>query len=122
MIEGPRKDELLEATVAWLETAPTSADGFHRKVAANALGIVSRELAQWPAAEAAAVARMQAILGRDGDYGTLNAALAECLRDGSVSGDDPVVFDHLRRTALDTLAIDQPRYRHELAAPKDSQS
>jgi hypothetical protein len=91
-------------------------------VAANALGIVSRELAQWPAAEAAAVARMQAFLGRDGDYETLNAALAEALRDGSVSADDPAVFDHLRRTTLATLAIDQPRYRHELAAPKDSQA
>lgn len=122
MIEGPRKEELLEATVAWLETAPTSADGFHRKVAANALGIVSRELAQWPAAEAAAVARMQAILGRDGDYETLNAALAEGLRAGMVSGEDPAIFDHLRRSALAALAIDQPRYRHELAAPKDSQS
>ncbi|MGH7018721.1 MAG: DUF6285 domain-containing protein [Brevundimonas sp.] len=122
MIEKPRKDELLAATVAWLEGAPTSADGFHRKVAANALGIVSRELAQWPAAEAAAVARMQAILGQDGDYATLNTALAAGLRDGSLSGDDPAVFDHLRRTALDTLAIDQPRYRHELAAPKDIQS
>ena len=122
MIEGPRKDELLEATIAWLEMAPTSADGFHRKVAANALGIVSRELAQWPAAEVAAVARIQAILGRAGDYAALNAALAVALRDGSVSGDDPAVFDHLRRTALDTLAIDQPRYRHELTTPKDIQS
>ncbi|HUH10915.1 MAG TPA: DUF6285 domain-containing protein [Brevundimonas sp.] len=122
MIEGPRKDELLAATTAWLEGAPTSADGFHRKVAANALGIVSRELAQWPAAEAAAVARMQTILGRDGDYETLNTALAEALRAGTVSGEDLLVFDHLRRTALDTLAIDQPRYRHELAAPKDIQS
>lgn len=122
MIEGPRKDELLAATVAWLEGAPTTADGFHRKVAANALGIVSRELAQWPAAEVAAVARMRAILGRDGDYGTLNAALAEGLRKGTISGDNPAVFDHLRRMALDTLAIDQPRYRHELATPKDAQA
>lgn len=122
MIEGPRKDELLAATTAWLEGAPTSADGFHRKVAANALGIVSRELAQWPAAEAAAVARIRRILGLDGDYATLNKALAEALRDGSVSADDPAVFDHLRRLALDTLAIDQPRYRHELAAPKDAQA
>ncbi len=122
MIEGPRKDELLAATIAWLEGAPTSADGFHRKVAANALGIVSRELAQWPAVEAAAVARMRAILGVDGDYVMLNAALAQGLRDGSVSADDPAVFDHLRRMALDTLAIDQPRYRHELAAPKDIRS
>lgn len=121
MIEGPRKEELLEATVAWLETAPSSADGFHRKVAVNALGIVSRELAQWPAAEAAAVARMRAILDREGDYAALNAAVAEALRDGSVSADSPVVFDHLRRTALDTLAIDQPRYRHELASPKEIQ-
>lgn len=122
MIEGPRKDELLAATTAWLEGAPTSADGFHRKVAANALGIVSRELAQWPAAEAAAVARMRTILGRDGDYETLNAALAEALRAGTVSGEDLLVFDHLRRLALDTLAIDQPRYRHELTAAKDIQS
>lgn len=122
MIEGPRKEELVEATVAWLGSPPTSADGFHRKVAANALGIVSRELTEWPVAEAAAVARMRTILGRDGDYAVLNAALAEGLRDGTVSGDDPLVFDHLRRTALDTLAIDQPRYRHELASPKDTSS
>lgn len=121
MIEGPRKDELLEATLAWLEGAQTSADGFHRKVAANALGIVSRELAQWPDVEAAAVARMQAILGHEGDYATLNTALAEALRDGSVNGGDAAVFEHLRRTTLDTLAIDQPRYRHELTAPKEVQ-
>lgn len=122
MIEGPRKEELVEATVAWLGSSPTSADGFHRKVAANAVGIVSRELTQWPVAEAAAVARMRTILSRDGGYAVLNAALAEGLRDGTVSGDDPLVFDHLRRTALDILAIDQPRYRHELASPKDTPS
>lgn len=115
MIEGPSRDELLQATTAWLEDATAPIEAFHRKVAANALGMVSRELAQWPAAEAAAVARMQAILGREGDYATLNAALAEALRDETVSAEDPAVFDHLRRTALDMLAIDQPRYRHELS-------
>src|SRR5690606_41244518 len=70
MIEGPRKDELVEAAIAWLEDASAPVEGFHRKVAANALGIVRRELMQWPAAEAAAVARMSAILGREGDYAT----------------------------------------------------
>lgn len=119
MIEGPRKEELLEGTAAWLEDAAAPVEGFHRKVAANALGIVSRELAQWPAAEAAAVARMRVIVGRDGDYATLNVVLAQALREGTVSAEDPAVFDHLRRTALDMLAIDQPRYRHELAAPKE---
>ncbi|AYG93905.1 protein kinase [Brevundimonas naejangsanensis] len=115
MIEGPSRDELLQATTAWLEDASSPVEGFHRRVAANALGMVSRELAQWPAAEAAAVMRMQAILGCDGDYATLNAALAEALRKGTVSAEDPAVFDHLRRAALAMLAIDQPRYRHELS-------
>ena len=115
MIEGPRKEELVEAVIAWLEDASAPVEGFHRKVAANALGIVRRELAQWPAAEAAAVARMGAILGREGGYAALNLALAQALREGALSAEDPAVFDHLRRTALDTLAIDQPRYRHELS-------
>lgn len=122
MIEQPRIDELLDAVTGWLAKdggGPTEA--FHRKVAANALSIVTREVRQAPAAEAAAVARMAVILGRDASYAELNAALSDALRDGAVSADDPAVFDHLRRTALAALAIDQPCYRHELPAPKDMQ-
>lgn len=115
MIEGPTREELVKATVGWLNDTSAPVSGFHRKVAANALGIVAREMEQWPAAEAAAVQRMQAILGREGNYKTLNADLARALREGSVDGNDPAVFEHLRRSALDMLAIDQPRYRHELS-------
>ncbi len=119
MIEGPNRAELLKATIDWLDDNTAAVSGFHRKVAANALGIVTRELAQWPDAENEAVQRMQAILGREGDYTTLNAALASALREGTLDGENPVVFDHLRRTVLDMLAVDQPRYRHELSTGRD---
>lgn len=115
MIEGPTREELVKATIGWLNDTSAPVSGFHRKVAANALGIVAREMDQWPAAEAAAVQRMQAILGREGDYKTLNADLTQALRDGLMDASDLAVFDHLRRTALDMLAVDQPRYRHELS-------
>lgn len=113
-MHGPTKEELVKAVSGWLSGEPTPADGFHRKVAANAMGIIERELALWPACEAAAIARMSAILGEAGDYDTLNDALAEAIRDGVVNASDPKVLAHLKQTALDMLAVDQPRYRHSL--------
>lgn len=118
MMRGPTKEELVAAARHWMENPPTPADGFHRKVAANALGIVERELTVWPAHEAAAIERLRALLGRDGDFDTLTIALAQGLRDGTVLATDPAVFDHLKRTALAQLSVDQPRYRHELTLPE----
>lgn len=113
-MRGPTKEELVKAVRGWLEGEPTTADGFHRKVAANAMGIIERELTHWPACEAAAVARMSAILGETGSYDTLNDALAEAIRNGVINANDPKVFAHLKQTSLDMLAVDQPRYRHSL--------
>ncbi|MEG1453792.1 DUF6285 domain-containing protein [Brevundimonas sp.] len=114
-MRGPTKEELVKAVSGWLSGEPTPADGFHRKVAANAMGIVERELALWPACEAGAIARMSAILGETGDYDSLNEALASAIRNGVVNASDPKVFEHLKQTALDMLAVDQPRYRHSLS-------
>lgn len=113
-MHGPTKEELVKAVSGWLSGEPTPADGFHRKVAANAMGIVERELVLWPACEAAAIARMSAILGETSDYDSLNDALAGAIRNGIVNASDPKVFAHLKQTALDMLAVDQPRYRHSL--------
>lgn len=113
-MKGPTKEELVRAVRGWMEGEPTTADGFHRKVAANAMGIVERELTLWPAAEARAIERMSAILGERGSYDALNDALAEAIRSGAVDAMSPPVFAHLKQTALDMLAVDQPRYRHEL--------
>jgi len=115
MMTGPTMKELVSATRGWLEGEPTSADGFHRRVAANALGIVERELALWPRARAEAEQRLKAILHRDGDFDVLSVALAEAIGEGRVDAQDPEVFAHMKRTALDMLAVDQPRYRHALS-------
>ena len=115
MMTGPTKHELVVATRGWLDAQPTSADGFHRKVAANALGIVERELTQWPAQEALATARLRAILKQDGDFETLSGLLATAIGSGKISAETPEVFEHLKMTALAMLAVDQPRYRHGLS-------
>lgn len=116
MMRGPSKEELVRAVRGWMDAEPAPTDGFHRKVAANALGIVERELALWPEAEAQAIARMSAILGENGSYEMLNDALAQAIRTGTIDAMSPGVFGHLKQTALDMLAVDQPRYRHELKA------
>lgn len=119
MIAHPTAQELVEAVAAWLDNPGSGADDYGRRVARNALAIVARELDQGPEMSAAAQARMVALLGRTGDAATLNAALAEAIRSGSLADDNPALMDHLKRTTLDVLAIDQPRYRHALSsAPK----
>jgi hypothetical protein len=84
--------------------------GFHARVAANALDIVRREILSGPSATAAEEARLQALLGHDGDCEALNAELCERIAGGTIDPEDPALLDHLWRTTLDTLAIDQPKY------------
>lgn len=118
MMIGPTMKELVAATRGWLDGEPTSADGFHRKVAANALGIVERELTLWPEARDKAQVRLQAILHREGSFDELSVALAEAIAEGRIDAQNPTVFAHLKMTALDMLAVDQPRYRHALSVPE----
>ena len=68
-----------------------------------AYGLVARE-----------VERMRALLHRDGTRDELDAALAAAIRSGMIAPDDPALVAHLKATALDTIAIDQPKYAHTL--------
>jgi hypothetical protein len=111
MTAGPGVSEIVAAVKLWLEGGADNAQGFHGKVAANALAIAQRELDHWPAAEARAVARLEAITGRAGSFDDLEALLCAMLRDGEVAVADSRVREHLRATAADRLAIDQPSYR-----------
>jgi hypothetical protein len=58
------------------------------------------------------VARLRAVLGRsDGSAGELNAALAEKLRSGSVSGEElRKVADALKQNLQDALAVVNPTF------------
>lgn len=115
MITEPSARELLDGVIVWLDGEATAAPGsFPRRVARNALAIVAREMALSATADRAAIARLRELLGVDGDRRDLEDLLVAKLHEGSMSPDDPALLDHLILTALDTLAIDQPRYAHEL--------
>lgn len=121
MQDLPRPDQLLAAVAGFLrqEAGPAlgrageSALAYHAKVAANMLDIAARQLTLAPAAEAAERARLQALLGAPAtdDLAALNQRLADALASGALDpASDPALADHLWRTTLDKLAVDQPRY------------
>ena len=114
MITHPTAQEMIAGVAQWLPV-DGSASGFGLRVARNALEIAARDLALSPAADARAVDRMRALLGEEGSRDDLDRALVAAIRDGRIAPDDPALVAHLRAVALDTIAIDQPKYAHALA-------
>jgi hypothetical protein len=112
--ERPSAAELVGAVAEFLdgEVGPALEGrlAFHTRVAVNALRIVERELTSGAAVVAEELTRLRALTGADGDLGTLNALLAERIRDGSLSIEDKAVRDHLVRGVLSRMAVDNPGY------------
>ena len=116
MITHPKPEELTEAVRRWIEEIRPSLDprnAFLARVAANALAAVTRELTLGPQAEAAAVERLESLLGHGGTYQGLNWELCEKLRASEMDTQTPGLLVALRANVLDQLAIDQPTYRHD---------
>ena len=112
--ERPTATELVAAVADFLEREiqPALDDrlAFHTRVAANALRIVERELTAGPAAAAADRARLRELTGADGDLPALNSLLAQRIRAGELPAADAALRDHLVRSVLSRIAIDNPRY------------
>ena len=111
MISSPTAAELRSA----LERFDTMDDGdgrrvFLSRVADNARALLAREAALGAAAQAAERARLTALLGVEGDVDDLNGKLCEALTSGALAPRDPAVLAHLRASAIDRIAIDQPTY------------
>lgn len=83
---------------------------FDARVAANALDIVSRELALAPVATAEETRRLRSLLQAEGDSAELNAILCERLRAGEISLATAGLVEHLRASVLNRVAVDQPGY------------
>ncbi|HEX5378488.1 MAG TPA: DUF6285 domain-containing protein [Phenylobacterium sp.] len=113
MIEHPRAEELVEAVARWIDGIRPGLpprDAFLARVAVNVLGVVRRELTLGPAAEAAAVERLSALLGHEGDFKTLNAELCDRLRAGEMDIATPGLLAALKASITEQIAIDQPNY------------
>lgn len=113
-MDQPSIRELVEAVREFLENrAMPELKGhtaFHARVAANALAIVGRELEQGAAVMQEERMRLSVLLGHDGTLENLNRELCRRIRSGEFTVSTPGLPEHLERTTLDKLAIDQPGY------------
>jgi hypothetical protein len=104
--------ELLAAVRNFLrEQVLPELDGFkayNTRVAANALGIVAREL-ELGAAMAALDRQMAAELGLDAQSVSIPGHIALALRDGDMVADEKVLT-YLRKRTLLAITIDNPKY------------
>lgn len=111
-MSGTEGVELLDAVRAFLrqEVLPEM-DGFkayNSRVAANALGIVAREMEQGVGLAALDRAVTQT-LGLDEGAGPIATQIAIGLRDGTLEVDERLL-DYLRKRTLLSIAIDNPKY------------
>jgi hypothetical protein len=114
----PEPTILLDAAIDYLQRdlLPTLTD-YHRfqcRVTVNVLAQVRRELVLAPAQADAERARLVALLGHDGERDELSRELAARIRAGAFAIDDPGLLDHLRRSLVEALRINNPKW---LGAP-----
>jgi hypothetical protein len=114
MMDQPSMLELVKAVQNFIETkAMPELKGhtvFHARVAANALGVVARELELGPKAAEMEKSQLAALLGHDGALEDLNRELCEQIRSGKIDIESDALRQHLELTTLDKVGIDQPNY------------
>jgi hypothetical protein len=114
MQDEPTPGELTKAVADFLrdDIAPliSGHQAFKLRIAINALDLVTRQLTLEGQSDAAEAARLASLLDIDGALIEQNRALADKIASGEVDLSTPGLADHLWRTTLDKLAVDQPNY------------
>jgi len=110
----PTQDELLEAVTEFLEDRVLPKldkhTAFHARVAVNVLGILRREMEHGPRLDAEELERLKGLLDRVGTLEELNAELCEKIRAGDLDHRNQDLMEHLLRTTMGKVSIDQPNY------------
>jgi hypothetical protein len=114
MLDQPRGADILAAISELLRETlmpqlPANA-AFQARVAANAIDLVAREISFGETVEREALGRLQTLLGRDGSLEDLESDLSGRIRRGELDLHSEGLADHLWRTTLDKMKIDQPAY------------
>ena len=114
MQDRPTAQELLVAVEELLrESLMPSLRGqaaFHARVAANAMAMVRREIDAIEVLDAHESERLRGLLGAEGSLGELNRELCRRLREEEIDLEDEALIDHLIRTTIGKVSIDNPRY------------
>lgn len=83
---------------------------FEDRLVAAALELADRADALAPVSDLAERDRLTALLSETGELEALNRKLCALMRDGALTQSSPGLAAHLRATAMEKLAIDQPTY------------
>jgi hypothetical protein len=114
MQDEPTPTELIKAVADFLRNELTPQIGGHSafkmRVAINALDLVARQLALESSSDAAEAERLSRLLDGQGSLEELNRVLASKIAGGEADLQTPGLAEHLWRTTLDKLAVDQPNY------------
>ena len=114
MQDEPTPTELIKAVADFLRNEITPQikghNAFKLRVGINVLDLVIRQLTMEQGADDTETARLKQLLGSDGSLIELNRALSEKIAKGEVDLQTPGLADHLWRTTMDKLAVDQPNY------------
>lgn len=110
----PTSLDLLEAVCEFLENKiipkVDSYTAFHSRVAINTLGIVKREIELGGGLDAEEYKRLSRLLNQKGHLDELNSLLCQKIRDGTIDYRDPDLIDHMKKTTLGKMSIDNPDY------------
>jgi hypothetical protein len=114
MQDQPTPIELTKAVADFLRNDITPMisghNAFKLRVAINMLDLVTRQLTLEQGSDAAEAGRLTNLLGMEGSLIDLNRALADKIAKGEADLQTPGLAEHLWRTTMDKLAVDQPNY------------
>ena len=100
----------------------TGHNRFYAFVARNSLQIIQREINLINGYEEKEIIRLEKLLNEKGDIKDLNKILCKRISDKELDRDDNELKDHLIRTTMAKLSIDQPNYSGYLKAINDRYS
>ncbi len=109
-MQDPPSTEMIAQLVEAQVRAPGERSKFEARVASAALELVRRAAALAPESDAAERKRLEHLLGETDDLAALNRRLCVLIREGALGFASPGLAAHVRVTALEKLAIDQPTY------------
>ncbi len=122
MNNPPSKEELIISIINFLENDIISElkgqKRFHAHVAKNSLNIVLRQLKLEEENNSKEKKRLKEILKIEGDLKDLNQILCEKINNEEIDINNDELIDHLYKTTMEKLSIDQPNYSGYLAEKK----